>query len=105
MASSSDDDIKAIVDLNNVFFYTHFFKDLSDSESNDDSDLMVACGTILNEENKNYMPQWRGSMPGRQSGPQPGGWPRAAVRRLLSFGIGVVPKLFLNVKEGVWANY
>jgi hypothetical protein len=26
---------------------------------------MVACATILNEENENYMPQWRGSMPGR----------------------------------------
>jgi hypothetical protein len=27
--------------------------------------LVVTCASILNEENENYMPQWRGSMPGR----------------------------------------
>jgi hypothetical protein len=65
MASGSDDNIEAIADLNNEFFYTHFFKDWSDTESDDDSDLMVTCASILNEEKENYMPQWRGSMPGR----------------------------------------
>jgi hypothetical protein len=65
MSSSSYDDIEAIADLNNEFFYTHFFKGWSDSESDDDSDLMVACATILNEENENYMSHWRGFMAGR----------------------------------------
>jgi hypothetical protein len=65
MASSSDDDIEAIAELNNEIFYTHFFEDWSDSEFDDDSDLMVVCATILNKENENYMPQWRGSMPSR----------------------------------------
>jgi hypothetical protein len=65
MASSSDSNTEAIAEHNNEFFYTHFFEDWSDSEFDDDSDLMVACATILNEENENYMPQRRGSMPGR----------------------------------------
>jgi hypothetical protein len=64
-SSSYDDDISTIVNLNNEFFYTHFFKDWSDSESNDDVDLMVAMASILHEETEAYMPQWRGSVPGR----------------------------------------
>jgi hypothetical protein len=64
MASSSNDDIKAIAELNNEFFHTHFFEDWSDSESDDDSDFMVAYATILNKENENYLPQWKGSMSG-----------------------------------------
>jgi hypothetical protein len=64
MSSSSGDNIEAIANLNNEFFYTHFFKGWSDSESDDDSHLMVACATILNEENENYMSQWRGFMAG-----------------------------------------
>jgi hypothetical protein len=62
--SSSDDDIADIVNLNNEFFYTHFFDEF-DTDSDDDVDLMVAVATVLNEANEAYMPQWRGSMKGR----------------------------------------
>jgi hypothetical protein len=62
-SSSDDDDIAAIVNLNNEFFYTHF-NDKSDTDSDDDADLMVAVATVLNEQNKAYMPQWRGSVKG-----------------------------------------
>jgi hypothetical protein len=65
MASGSDGNIEAIADLNNEFFYTHFFEDWSDTESDDDSDLVVTYASILNEQNESYMPQWRGSMPDR----------------------------------------
>jgi hypothetical protein len=61
---SDDDNIAAIVNLNNQFFYTHFFED-SDTESDNDADLMVAEAAVLNEENEAYMPQWRGSVKGR----------------------------------------
>jgi hypothetical protein len=50
--------------LNNQFFYTHLF-DESDTKSDDDADLMVVVASMLHEENEAYMPQWRGSMPGR----------------------------------------
>jgi hypothetical protein len=63
-SSDDDDDIAAIVNLNNLFFYTHFF-DESDTESDDDADLMVAVPSVLHEEKEAYMPQWRGSVPGR----------------------------------------
>jgi hypothetical protein len=63
-SSSDDDDIAAIVNLNNEFFYTHF-DDESDTDSNDDVDLMVVMATVLNEQNEAYMPQWRGSVKGR----------------------------------------
>jgi hypothetical protein len=63
-SSSDDDDIAAIVNLNNEFFYTHFF-DKFDTKSDDDADLMVAVATVLNEANEAYMPQWRGSVKGR----------------------------------------
>jgi hypothetical protein len=56
--------IAAIVNLNNEFFYTHFF-DESNTDSDDDADLMVAVATVLNESNEAYMPQWRGSVKGR----------------------------------------
>jgi hypothetical protein len=59
-----DDDIAAIVNLNNEFFYTHFFNE-SNTKSDDDADLMVVMATVLNEANEAYMPQWRGSMKGR----------------------------------------
>jgi hypothetical protein len=55
-SSSDDDDIAAIGNLNNEFFYTHFF-DESDTDSDNDADLMVAVATILNEANDAYMPQ------------------------------------------------
>jgi hypothetical protein len=109
-SSSGDDDIAAIVNLNNEFFYTHFF-DESDTDSDDDADLIMVVATVLNEANEAYMPQWEGLREGasRQSGPQPGERPRAALRRLLPPGNGVVPKLFLapfpDVKEVIWANY
>jgi hypothetical protein len=45
------------------FFYTHFF-DESDTNSDDDADLMVVVATVLNEANEAYMPQWRGSVKG-----------------------------------------
>jgi hypothetical protein len=64
MDNSSDDEISTIASLNNEFFYTHFFEDWSDSESDDDFNLMVAVASSLHEENEVYMPQWRGSMPG-----------------------------------------
>jgi hypothetical protein len=54
-SSSDKDDIAAIVNLNNEFFYTHFF-DKSETDSNDDADLMVAVATVLNEANEAYMP-------------------------------------------------
>jgi hypothetical protein len=60
-SSSDDDDIAAVVHHNNEFFYTHFF-DESDTDSDDDADFMVTMATILNEENKAYMTQWRGSV-------------------------------------------
>jgi hypothetical protein len=63
-SSLDDDDIAAIVNLNNEFFYTHFF-DESDTNSDDDADLMVAVATVLNESNEGYMPQCRGSVKGR----------------------------------------
>jgi hypothetical protein len=64
MDNSSDDEISTIVSLNNEFFYTHFFEHWLDSESGDDSDLMVSVESILHKENEVYMPQWRGSMAG-----------------------------------------
>jgi hypothetical protein len=60
---SDDDDIAAIINLNNEFFYTHFFDEF-DTDSDDDADLMVAVASVLHEENEAYLPQWRGSMPG-----------------------------------------
>jgi hypothetical protein len=63
-SNSDDDDIAAIVNLNNEFFYMHFF-DESDTDSDDDADLMVAVATVLNEYNEAYMTQWRGSVKGR----------------------------------------
>jgi hypothetical protein len=60
-SSSDDDKIAAIVNLNNEFFYTHFFDD-SDTDSNDDANLMVAVATVLNVANEAYMPQWRVSV-------------------------------------------
>jgi hypothetical protein len=71
-SSSDDDDIAAIVDLNNEFFYTHFF-DESDTDSDDDADLMVAVATVVNEANEAYMPQWRGSVKGRATNLDPTG--------------------------------
>jgi hypothetical protein len=62
--SSSDDDIAAIVSLNNQFFYTHFFEN-SDTESDDDADLMVTVAAVLNEQNEAYMSQFRGSVKGQ----------------------------------------
>jgi hypothetical protein len=53
-----------IVNLNNLFFYAHFIEE-SDTESDNDADLMVAMASVLHEENEAYIPQWRGSMPGR----------------------------------------
>jgi hypothetical protein len=41
MGIGSGDDISAIASLNNKFFHTHFFEDWSDSEFDDDADLMV----------------------------------------------------------------
>jgi hypothetical protein len=64
MGSSSDDHISTIASLIDEFFYTHFFEYWSDSESNNDPDLMVAVARILHEDNEVYMPQWRGSMLG-----------------------------------------
>jgi hypothetical protein len=63
-SNSDDDDIAAIVNLNNEFFYMHFF-DESDTDSDDDADLMVAVATVLNEYNEAYKTQWRGSVKGR----------------------------------------
>jgi hypothetical protein len=63
-SSSDDDDIAAIANLNNEFFYVHFF-DESDTDSDDDADLMVVVATVLSESNEAYMPQWRGSVTGR----------------------------------------
>jgi hypothetical protein len=63
-SSSDDNDIAAIANLNNEFFYAHFF-DESDTDSDDDADLMVVVATVLSESNEAYMPQWRGSVRGR----------------------------------------
>jgi hypothetical protein len=64
-SSSDNNDIAAIVNLNNEFFYAHFF-DESDTDSDDnDADLMVVVATIPNESNEAYMPQWRDSVKGR----------------------------------------
>jgi hypothetical protein len=56
MDSSSDDQISTIASLSNEF-YKHFFKDQSESVSNNDSNLMVAMASILHEESEVYMPQ------------------------------------------------
>jgi hypothetical protein len=53
---SDDNDIVAIVNLNNMFFYSHFFEE-SDTESDGDADLMVAVASVLHEENEASMPQ------------------------------------------------
>jgi hypothetical protein len=37
----------------------------SNTESDDDADLMVAMASVLHKENEAYMPQWRGSMSGQ----------------------------------------
>jgi hypothetical protein len=50
-SSSDDDDIAAIANLNNECFYAHFF-DESDTDSDNDADLMVAMATVLNEANE-----------------------------------------------------
>jgi hypothetical protein len=52
MDSSSDDDISTIANLNNEFFYTHFFDDWSNSEFEDDAYLMVAVASILHKETR-----------------------------------------------------
>jgi hypothetical protein len=111
MDSSSDDaDIAAIVNLNNEFFYMHFF-DESGTESDDDAELMVVLATVLHEENEAYMPQWRGSMKGRAANMEHN---RENSHVHLYAGYfhpenGVVPKLFsalfLYVKIGIWENY
>jgi hypothetical protein len=44
MDNSSDDKLATIANLNNEFFYKHFTEDCSDSDSKDDSDLMVVVG-------------------------------------------------------------
>jgi hypothetical protein len=54
--SSDNDDIVTIVNLNNEFFYRYFF-DESDTDTDDDANLMVAVATVLNEANEAYMPQ------------------------------------------------
>jgi hypothetical protein len=43
-SNSDEDDIAAIVNLNNEFFYTHFF-DEYDTDSDDDADLVVVVAT------------------------------------------------------------
>jgi hypothetical protein len=53
--SSDDNDIAAIASLNNEFFYTHFFEE-SDTESDDDANLMLAMASILHEENEVSVP-------------------------------------------------
>jgi hypothetical protein len=50
-SSSDDNDIAAIANLNNDFFYAHFF-DESNIDSDDDADLMVAVDTVLHEANE-----------------------------------------------------
>jgi hypothetical protein len=62
--SSYDDDIAAIVNLSNEFFYMHFF-DESDTYSDDDADLVVVVASIPHEENEASLPQWRGFVLGR----------------------------------------
>jgi hypothetical protein len=60
-SSSDEDDIAAIVNLNNEFFYTHFFNESdtdSDTYSDDDADLVVAVASVLHEENEASLPQW-----------------------------------------------
>jgi hypothetical protein len=105
--SLDDDDIAAIVNLNNEFFYTHFF-DESETDFDDDADLVVAMATVLNEENKAYMPQWRGSVKG-----EPPIW--TATRRMATCSSmpttstrkwRCIKIIFdVNVKEVIWANY
>jgi hypothetical protein len=65
MDGSTDHDIVTIASLNNEFFYKRFIEDWLDSDSNDDSDLMVAVASVLHEESNVYMPQWRGSLADR----------------------------------------
>jgi hypothetical protein len=64
MHSISDDELATIAILNNEFFYKHFIEDCSDSDSDDDSDLVVGATSILHEESEVHMPQWRGSLAG-----------------------------------------
>jgi hypothetical protein len=65
-SSSDEDDIVVIVNLNNKFFYTHFFDESdTDTDSDDDADLVVAVASVLHEENEASLPQWRGSVPGQ----------------------------------------
>jgi hypothetical protein len=108
--SSSDyDDSAAIVNLNNEFFYTHFF-DESHTDSDDDADLMVAVAIILNEANEAYMPQWSGSVKGRAANLDRN-WENGHVQLYANYFhpemrytgtiFGIVP----DVKEVIWENY
>jgi hypothetical protein len=49
MDNSSDEDIGSIVIVNNEFYYKHLIEEWSDSDSNNDSDLMLALTNILHE--------------------------------------------------------
>jgi hypothetical protein len=106
MDSISDDKISTITSLNNEFFYKHFFEDWLDSESDDDSNLMVAMASFLHKQTCTHasVEGLRGR-PSHLSGPQPRSRPHADVQLLLSPRNGIVSKLFSapfsNVKEVV----
>jgi hypothetical protein len=64
MDNISEEDIAAIVSVNNEFFYKHFIKESSGLNLVDDSDLMLAVTSVLHEDAEAPPPQWKGSMPG-----------------------------------------
>jgi hypothetical protein len=41
-----DEDIASIMSVNNEFFYKHFIEQWSDSDSDDDSDLMLVVTRV-----------------------------------------------------------
>jgi hypothetical protein len=61
MDNSSDEDIASIVSVNNEFFYKHVIKESSGSDLDDDSDWMLDVTSVLHEDAKAQLPQWKGS--------------------------------------------
>jgi hypothetical protein len=65
MDISSDEDISAMVNTNNEFFYKQFVEASSDEDSDDDSDVLQEAPSLLHDHNEAMLHQWKGSVPGQ----------------------------------------
>jgi hypothetical protein len=63
MDTSSDEDISAMVNTKNEFFYKKFVQTSSDEDSDDDSDVLLAVPSLLHDHNEAMLHQWKGSVP------------------------------------------